>query len=230
MLKKILIKILFIFLIIFAAAVIYGIFINFFVILKSVGFICEPDEVESGFDCILVPGCGVHDGKPSDMLRDRLDRAIELYKAGKAGKIIMSGDHGSDNYNEVKVMKNYAVENGIPAEDVFTDHAGFSTYESAYRAKHIFGAEKIIIVTQKYHLYRAIYDARALGLDASGTVSMPNTYVYQLFNSIREIFARNKDFLFSLFKPEPTYMGETYSLEGSGNVTDNIPAIFEPNK
>ena len=111
-------------------------------------------------DCILVLGCGVHDdGSPSDMLHDRLRRSVELYEAGAAPKLLMSGDHGRTGYDEVDAMKSFAVEAGIPSENVFMDHAGFSTYESMVRAKEVFQAKKIIIVTQEYHLYRSIYIA-----------------------------------------------------------------------
>ena len=107
------------------------------------------------------------------MLRDRLDEGIALYKAGCAPKILMSGDHGSEYYNEVSVMKNYAIKQGVPSEDIFLDHAGFSTYESMYRARAIFGAEKVVIVTQKYHLTRAVYNAKNLGMDAYGVAEYP---------------------------------------------------------
>ena len=97
-------------------------------------------------------GAGVKDGKPKPMLRDRLLTGIELYKSGAAKKIIMSGDHGRADYDEVNVMRAFALEQGVRAEDIFLDHAGFSTYDSVYRAKNIFGAENIIIVREKYDL------------------------------------------------------------------------------
>ena len=110
----------------------------------------EAAELENT-DCVLVLGAGVRDGSPTPMLRDRLITGISLYKSGAAPKIIMSGDHGREDYDEVNVMKSYAVENGVPDSDVFMDHAGFSTYDSVYRAKAVFEADSIIIVTQKYH-------------------------------------------------------------------------------
>ena len=128
-------------------------------------------------DCILVLGCGVReDGSPSLMLRDRLEKGIELYKAGTAPKLLMSGDHGRKDYDEVNLMKDYAKERGIPSEDIFMDHAGFSTYDSMVRAKDIFCAEKVIVVSQEYHLYRALYLAEKLGLDAYGVSAMDIDY------------------------------------------------------
>lgn len=184
-------------------------------------YILDPSDTGEGYDCILVLGCGVYGTTPSHMLEDRLLRGVELYKNGVSNKLLMSGDHGRTSYDEVNVMKSFATENGVPSEDVFMDHAGFSTYESMYRARDVFKAEKILIVTQEYHLYRAVYDARALGLDAYGTVSMPRTYQGQLYRDIREVLARDKDFFYAIFKPEPKYLGETIPVQGDGNLTND---------
>ena len=120
-------------------------------------------------DCIIVLGCLVrNNGELSDMLADRMKQGIELYALGVSSKILVSGDHGRVEYDEVNAMKQYAIDSGIPSEDIFMDHAGFSTYDSIYRAKEIFGADKIVIVTQEYHLYRALYIAEALGVEAYG--------------------------------------------------------------
>lgn len=173
-----------------------------------------------GFDCILVLGCLVRsDGSPSDMLEDRLACGVDLYRSGVAPCILMSGDHGTEEYDEVTAMKSYAVEQGIPSSRVFKDHAGFSTYESIYRAKEIFGADRILIVTQEYHLYRALQIADALGVEAYGVSADLRTYRNQWQRDIREILARNKDFLQGIFKPEPTYLGEPIDLSGDGDVT-----------
>ena len=112
--------------------------------------ILSPEEAATltDVDCILVLGCYVHDsGRPSDMLADRLRRGIELYQSGAAPKLLMSGDHGQKDYNEVKAMKLEAMDEGIPSEDIFMDHAGFSTYESIFRARDVFAADKIIMTT-----------------------------------------------------------------------------------
>ncbi len=173
-------------------------------------------------DCILVLGCKVKDnGEPSDMLRDRLDRSLELYELNAAPKLLMSGDHGSEDYDEVGTMKQYAVDAGVPSENVFMDHAGFSTYESMYRAIEIFEADKIIIVTQEYHLYRALYIADRLGIEAYGVSSDYHTYAGQSGREVREILARCKDFVTSIFKPEPTHLGEAIPVSGNGNVTND---------
>ena len=176
----------------------------------------------SDVDCILVLGCLVKDdGRPSDMLHDRLRRGVELYQAGAAPKLLMSGDHGRENYDEVATMKQFAIDADIPSEDVFMDHAGFSTYESMYRAIDIFQAEKIIIVTQEYHLYRAVYIAQALGLDAYGVNADYRNYWGQSARDFREVLARGKDFATTIFLPEPTYRGETIPITGNGDLTND---------
>lgn len=178
-------------------------------------------------DCILVLGCLVHEnGSPSHMLEDRLKRSVELYFAGAAPKLLMSGDHGTKGYNEVDAMKRYAVEAEIASEDIFMDHAGFSTYESVYRAKDIFGAKKVIIVTQQYHLYRALYAANALGLEAYGVAADYREYAGQTVRDIREILARVKDFGMAIFKPEPTYRGESIPISGNGELTHDAGSDF----
>ena len=173
-------------------------------------------------DCILVLGCKVKDdGNPSHMLEDRLRRGVELYKAGTAPKLLMSGDHGQDEYNEVGTMKKYAVDAGIPSSDVFMDHAGFSTYESLYRAKEVFGVKKVIIVTQEYHLYRALYIAEQLGIEAYGVAADYRTYSGQTSRDIREILARCKDMATTAFDVPPTYGGTPIPIDGDGNITND---------
>ena len=133
----------------------------------------------------------------------------------------MSEDHGKEEYDEVNIMKNYAIENGIPSENIFMDHAGFSTYESIYRAKEIFEAKKVVIVTQKYHLFRALYIANQLGLEAYGVGADPRQYVGATYRELREILTRDKDFVKCLFKPEPTYLGATIPVSGNGYATND---------
>ena len=187
------------------------------IFVSAEGFDAPSDTI----DCILVLGAGVNGETPSHMLEDRLLEAIALYDAGVAPKIIMSGDHSRADYDEVNVMKTFAIEHGVPSEDIFMDHAGFSTYESIYRAKEIFGAESIVIVTQKYHLYRALYIADELEVAALGVGADPRGYRGEAKRQIREAIARPKDMLWCAFKPAPTYLGETIDLSGSGNVTND---------
>jgi len=196
---------------------------NIHMIHKTKALICEPDQMNGlEGDCILVLGCGLRsDGYPSQMLRDRLDVAIAAYQAGAAPKLLMSGDHGSADYDEVNAMKNYALSKGVPSEDIFMDHAGFSTYESMYRAKEIFQCERIIVVTQQYHLYRALYNAQAMGMQAEGISSSVRSYARQRYFDLREAAARVKDTLWCIAKPKPTYLGEVISIMGNGDITND---------
>ena len=173
-------------------------------------------------DCILVLGAGVReDGTPSLMLNERLELGIALYQSGASQKLLMSGDHGRKDYDEANTMKGYALSQGITSEDVFMDHAGFSTYESIYRAKEIFQAKKIIIVSQEYHLYRALYIADKFGIEAYGVAAKGEEYQGQTYREFREILARNKDFLSVIFRPKPTYLGEAIPVSGNGDVTND---------
>ncbi len=175
-------------------------------------------------DCIIVLGCQVRDdGMPSPMLRDRLRRAAELYDLGAAPKLLMSGDHSREEYDEVGAMKRFAVEAGVPSADVFMDHAGFSTYETMYRAKEMFGAQKVLVVTQKYHLYRSVYIARQLGMEAYGVAAEGDNYAGQSMRDAREVLARCKDFAVALWQPEVDGVGEVIPVSGDGDVTNVWP-------
>ena len=199
--------------------------INSYVKFVGGNGIVSPESITeiTDADCIIILGCGVYsNGKPSWMLKDRLERGIELYKQGVAHKIIMSGDHGSKYYDEVNVMKQYAIDEGVPSEDVFMDHAGFSTYESMYRAAEIFEADSAVIVSQEYHLYRAVYIAEKLGIKAYGiNADYHHVYGGEKYREAREILARCKDFLKTVFKPEPTFLGESIPVSGDGNTTND---------
>lgn len=206
----------------------YVLGVDAYTVLSTRDRILSLDEAAEldGVDCIIILGCKVQsDGSPSHMLNDRLEVGVDVYyglaEQGDGTKLLMSGDHGTEEYNEVYTMKQFAIAEGIESSEIFMDHAGFSTYESIYRAKEIFGAERVIIVTQEYHLYRALHIADALGVEAYGVSADLRTYVGQLKFSAREILARNKDFITAIVKPEPTYLGDKISLDDSGDVTND---------
>lgn len=207
----------------FSLGIILLFFINFFVVETTKSQILDGAKRTSikDADAILVLGAGIWIDKPSPMLEDRLLEAINLYEQNVAPKIIMSGDHARVEYDEVNSMKSFAIEKGIPSEAIFMDHAGFSSYESIYRAKEIFGVKKIIIVTQKYHLYRALYIANQLGIEAYGVPSNPRNYIGQTKREIREFLARNKDVFQCILKPKPTYLGEAIPITGNGDITND---------
>lgn len=221
MMKKIqLVLIIFIIIGIIAAG---GVFmVNWFVKLSTKDKIIENYSNIKDADAILILGCQVKpDGSLSLMLKDRLDKGIELYKNGVAPKVIVSGDHGRDDYDEVNAMKKYMIQNEVPSEDIFMDHAGFNTYDSMYRAKNIFNVNKCIVVTQKYHLYRSIYIGNALGMETYGVSAQNIKYVGQLGRDIREVLARDKDVVKCIFKPQATYMGDTIPVSNNGDITND---------
>ena len=198
--------------------------INIIVLLSAQSRIVDIEEAKAlgSFDCILVLGAGVwRNNRPSHVLEDRLKIGIEAYCAGISDKLLMSGDHGRNNYDEVNVMKSFAMDCGIPSENIFMDHAGFSTYESMYRARDVFSAHRVLIVTQKFHMYRALYIANALGLEAYGLTSDLREYANATYSQLRESLARVKDFFMVIFKPLPTYLGEVLPVNGNGNVTND---------
>lgn len=165
----------------------------------------EIDKLEKkDYDYILVLGASViKNSVPSPILKNRLDLANKLYKINISKKIIQSGDGVDNYYNEVNVMKNYSMANGISEKDIILDRFGLSTFDSIFNAKEIYKAKKIVIVTQKFHLYRAIYLAKKMGIDVVGVYedSLTNNFLLWIKNISREIFARTKDFIYiNLFK------------------------------
>lgn len=178
----------------------------------------EATEFEA--DCIIVLGAGIKDPQtPSDMLKDRLDAGIELYKKGAAPKLLLTGDNGRLEHNEIHVMLTYAEAAGVPEEDIFCDHAGFSTYDSMYRAKSIFQVKRAIVVTQEYHEYRALYLGKKLGLDVMGIASDQETYGGQAVRELREFLARNKDYFKERLSAKPIYGGDAIPINGSGLIS-----------
>lgn len=196
--------------------------INFHVLKFSDQYILSLEEVPKS-QAALVLGALVHrSGRVSHILADRLDVGVELYEADKVQKLLLSGDNGQKNYDEVNPMRKYASSKEVAVEDIFMDHAGFNTYQSLYRARDVFEAEKIIIVTQKYHLSRAVYIARKLGLDAYGVPSDKHYYPKMKIYKMRESLARCKDYvLVNFLKPKPTYLGEVIDLTGDGRKTND---------
>ena len=179
-------------------------------------------EATGPYDCIMILGAGVRpDGSPSPMLKERLDKGIELYFAGVAPKILMSGDNQSDplHYNEVENMRRYALAQGVPSEDIFCDHAGICTYDSAYRLYHVFGAHRAILVSQRYHLYRALFDAASFDIQAIGVAADVEEYPVKLFYYAREAAARVSDTWKVLMRQNATYLSEPVPLDQSGEVT-----------
>ena len=170
---------------------------------------------------ILVLGAGVKpNGSPSPMLTHRLQTALNLYQAGAAKKILISGDHGQVHYDEIKAMRQWLINHGVSDQVIYADHAGFSTYESAYRAEAIFSVQRAIVVTQPYHLPRALYDCQSRGIEVWGVGAAGNAYRGQVERNLREYLARTKDVAWVLTGQKPTYLGPKISLDGPASATD----------
>ncbi len=165
----------------------------------------------------LVLGASVYRGRPTPILAERADMAIALYKAGKVGKILVTGDNSALSYDEVTPVRKYLLDAGIASQDVFLDHAGFDTYSSMYRAREVFLAQSITIVTQDFHLPRALWIARRLGLEAYGVVAEGGEH--SPYDYLREIPASIKAFLNVLTDRQPKYLGPTLPLSGDGKAT-----------
>lgn len=168
--------------------------INSYVIDSTKKKIISLDSVQDKSNYVIVVlGASVYHDRVSMMLKDRLDRAIDIYNIG-FNKILITGDGIEEDYDETSLMYKYLVESGVQESDIIIDKKGVSTSESMYRAKNIFGYDKILVVTQEYHMYRAIYLAKALDMEVYGVVTNANNYKGHEKREIREMLARVKDY------------------------------------
>lgn len=171
-------------------------------------------------EAALILGAFVHeDGQVSGILRDRLMQGLQLYRQGLVPKLLVSGDHGRPEYDEVNAMRIFLEERGVAPEDIFMDHAGFDTYDSMARARDVFAVKSVLVVTQDFHLSRAVYIARALGLEAHGVSSDLSRYPSEPYLRTREVAARVKAFLEVNTKRKPVYLGEVIPISGDGRAT-----------
>ena len=197
--------------------------INIWMIRAAQKYIYSDIEAVPARTTVLVPGSMTYGTTLSDVLRDRVVSGIALVKNGKGKKLLLTGDHGQVRYDEVNAMRLFVLENaqGIPQEDVFMDHAGFNTWDSMYRARDVFEVKDLVIVTQKFHMARAVCIARSLGLDAVGYAVSQNNFSKATLRywGFREYFARVKAFLSIVLKPKPRYLGEKIPISGDGRLS-----------
>lgn len=185
--------------------------------------ICSPQEVLPAQTAIVL-GAYVYNNKGalSPVLQDRVDSAIALYDAGKVDSLLMSGDHGQDDYDEVNAMRIYAEKKGVPRGKIFLDHAGFNTYQSMVRARKVFQVETAVVVTNRFHLDRAVFLASSQGMRVQGVVADKRSYAddYEL----REFLARCKAFLdVYLLRPRPKYLGPAIPITGEATPSHDKP-------
>ena len=189
--------------------------INLHINTKSSAYIFSDINKVPETQAALILGAKVISGeRMSSMLKDRVITALELYEQGKVEKFLVSGDHGRKDYNEVNIIKEYLLEQGVPAEDIFLDHAGFDTYDSLFRAEYIFKVESLTAITQDFHLPRAVYLGRSLGINTYGFSADRQLYARVKYNESREKIAKVKGFLDILFHSKPKYLGEPIPITG----------------
>ena len=192
--------------------------LNLYIHLTTAAYITDGQQNLSPAYTALVLGAKVYEsGRPSAVLRDRLDSALELYQSGKVKRFLLSGDHGKKEYDEVNHMRIYLQRKGVPKRDIFLDHAGFDTYNSVVRARDIFEAEDIIIVTQDFHLPRAVFIARNKGLSARGFIADKRTYPREKYLRIREGLASVKAAMELLINRSPKFGGEKIPITGASS-------------
>ena len=180
-------------------------------------YIYDDPALAPSAQAALIPGAAILiNGGLSPIFRDRADTAIKLYEAGKVLKILVSGDNSTLSYNEVNPVRNYLLGKGIPDEDIFLDHAGFDTYSSMYRARGIFGISSVLISSQSFHLPRAVFIARSLGMEAYGVNADVGNILSR--NYIREVLANEKAALDLLLRRAPKYLGEKIPITGDGRL------------
>jgi SanA protein len=210
---------------VFLLLVIIVISANYTVLHSSRKYIFKNSNEAPAAQAALVLGAMVyHDSELSYMTRDRADLGIALYKSGKVKKILVSGDHGHKNYDEVNTIRGYILKRGVPPEDVFMDHAGFNTYNSMYRARDIFKVRSMIICTQAFHLNRSVFLARSMNIEASGVPA--DNFQYNKWNlrmaNTREVLARVKAwFSAEIFRPKPHFLGDPIPITGDGRLTED---------
>lgn len=197
-------------------SIVFVLLIDAYVEKTGKHYVQAMDQLDTGYDCVIVPGAAVYQNSiPSPMLQDRLDVAIEIYHKKIVPKILVSGDNGNTDYDEVTVMRTYLVDKGIPEADIVMDYAGFDTYQTIYRARDVFLVKKALIATQDFHLYRALYIGEKLSVDLTGMDSALRDYHNSLWNRSREYLARVKAFLeCEIFKPKPKFLGEVIPVSG----------------
>lgn len=168
-------------------------------------------------DVGIIFGAGINGDKPSKYLKDRLDAGILLYKAKRINKILLSGDNGSQEYDELTVMKNYCFSHGVDTTNIFIDYAGFDTYSTMYRAKHIFKIKRATLISQEYHLNRAVYIGRKFGIKSVGYSANKGEYLGYNYVCFREYISIFKSFFDVLRNREPRFLGNSIDINGVSN-------------
>ncbi len=206
----------FIFCIIIFLIIVTSIFaVNLIICTVSSPHIFNEVSVAPDVETAVIPGAAVlSNGGLSPILKDRVDMAVQLYKLKKVSKILVSGDNSTVSHNEVNPVRIYLLDKGVLDQDIFLDHAGFNTYSTMYRARDIFKVNSILIVSQSFHLPRAVFIARSLGINAYGVNADAGHILFK--NYVREVFANEKAVINLMFGTKPKYLGAEIPITGDG--------------
>jgi SanA protein len=202
----------------FLALVLSTVIVNVVIVTGGQDRVASPSDAPPGPVAIVLGARVYSDGTPSPVLADRLDTGIELYRSGKVPKLLLTGDSDREEHDEVEAMRTYVLERGVASEDIFLDRAGFSTFDSLYRARDVFLISEALVVTQDFHLPRAVYIARRLGLEAVGVSADRRPYAGMGFLRVREWAARCKALLqLHVLDSRPEVLGPAIPISGKGN-------------
>jgi len=206
----------FVFIVLVCGTVIVAVFlINLTIKIVATPYIYNDVESVPEAQVVIIPGAAIlPNGALSSIFIDRADMAIKLYVAKKVSKILVSGDNSTTIHNEVNPVRLYLISKGVPDQDIFLDHAGFDTYSTMYRARDIFEVNSILISTQSFHLPRAVFIARALGIEANGVNADVGHMLFR--NKVREVLANEKAVFDLLFQIKPKFLGEKISISDDG--------------
>lgn len=202
---------------IFLIGIIAVLSVNFYVKKETNSLIYKSDEKIPSTNVGIIFGAGINGDKPSKYLKDRLDAGIRLYNSKRINKILLSGDNGSDEHDELTVMKTYCYEHGVDTTKIYIDYAGFDTYSTMSRAKTIFKVDNAILVSQQYHLNRAIYIGKNLGIKAVGYSANNGNYKGYNYVRFREYFSIFKSVIDVLRNREPHFSGTEININGHSN-------------
>ena len=207
---------------------IFFVLIAFLIIILGINFYVKYNSNKLCFKNInnlpetevaIVFGAGINGDVPSKYLKDRLDAGILLYKNKKVQKLLLSGDNGSDEHDEIVVMKKYCYKNGVDTTKIYVDYAGFDTYSTMIRAKKVFYVKKAILISQNYHLDRAVYLGNALGVESLGFIADNGEYNMQKLNKFRELLATVKSVIDVNRNRKPIFLGPKVDINGISNYT-----------
>ncbi|MFI9425182.1 vancomycin high temperature exclusion protein [Streptomyces achromogenes] len=155
----------------------------------------------------VVFGAGLWDGEPSPYLAHRLDAAVTLYRAGRIEVVLVTGDNSREDYDEPDAMRAYLTDHGVPDRRIVSDYAGFDTWDSCVRARRIFGVDRAVLISQDFHIRRAVALCEAAGVDSYGVGVAAEHDVTWYYGGTRELFAAGKAALDAVFRPDPRFLG-----------------------